>query len=89
MTRIAIALALALVAACGGSGGKRNLKTTGPRVAPKLDPVKPQARREFEAALRALRPRGAGGGGGGGAGGGGEGGGRVGGGATSCRRCRS
>lgn len=49
-----IALSLLLVA-CGGGGGKRNIKATGPRVAPKLDPVKPQARREFEAALRALR----------------------------------
>jgi tetratricopeptide (TPR) repeat protein len=47
-------VALAAAAACGGDV-KRNIQSTGPRAAPKLDPVKPQARREFEAALRALR----------------------------------
>ncbi len=49
-------LILAVLAACGsGTGSKRRIQSTGPRAAPKLDPVKPQARREFEAALRALR----------------------------------
>lgn len=53
--RVLAALALATAAACGGGTGKRRIESTGPRAAPKLDPVKPQARREFEAALRALR----------------------------------
>lgn len=51
-----VAIVLVLLAACsGGSGQKRRIQSTGPRAAPKLDPVKPQARREFEAALRAMR----------------------------------
>ncbi len=56
---LALARALALLplglSACNGGSAKRNIQGTGPRAAPKLDPVKPQARREFEAALRALR----------------------------------
>jgi Flp pilus assembly protein TadD len=53
---VAIAvLGLALAAACGGGGSKRRIQSTGPVAAPKLDPVNPKARREFEAALRALR----------------------------------
>jgi tetratricopeptide (TPR) repeat protein len=56
MRRLAtIGFVLVSLAACSGTGGKRNIQTTGPRAAPKLDPVKPQARREFEAALRAIR----------------------------------
>jgi tetratricopeptide (TPR) repeat protein len=63
MRPLALALALALLplglglglSGCSGGTGTRNVKSTGPREAPKLDPVKPQARREFEAALRALR----------------------------------
>ncbi len=53
---VAAALAAALlVAGCGGGGGTRRIQATGPREAPKLDPVKPEARREFDGALRALR----------------------------------
>lgn len=56
ITALAIAATVALgLGACGGGGTTRRIQTTGPRPAPKLDPVKPQARREFEAALRALR----------------------------------
>ncbi|MBK9031719.1 MAG: tetratricopeptide repeat protein [Myxococcales bacterium] len=49
-------IALALVAACGGSSATRRIQTTGTK-APKvvLDPVKPEARREFDGAMRALR----------------------------------
>lgn len=52
----AAALALVLVAACGGSNAAKRIQPTGPR--PKavvLDPVKPEARREFDGAMRALR----------------------------------
>ena len=56
MTRvIALLAAAALAAACGGPGTKPRITSQGPREAPKLDPVKPAAMKEFEAALRALR----------------------------------
>ncbi|MEZ4367240.1 MAG: tetratricopeptide repeat protein [Kofleriaceae bacterium] len=52
---VAVVAALALAAgACGGSV-KDRIASTGPRPAPKLEPVKPAALREFEAGLRALR----------------------------------
>ena len=50
----AVALALALVA-CGGPSVKHRIGSTGPAAAPKLDPVKPAAMKEFDAGLRALR----------------------------------
>jgi len=50
-----LALLLA-VAACANPGAQKSrIQSTGPRAAPKLDPVKPEARAQFEAALRALR----------------------------------
>ena len=50
------ALALALAAACGGPSAARRIQTTGPKATKVvLDPVKPEARREFDAAMRALR----------------------------------
>lgn len=56
LTVALLALALPALAACPGSSGqRRRIQTTGPVAAPKLDPVKPEARREFEAAMRALR----------------------------------
>ncbi len=51
----ATAAVAVMLGACGGGTATRRIQSTGPRAAPKLDPVKPQARREFEAALRALR----------------------------------
>lgn len=60
MTR-AFTLALALVcAACGGSNVASRIKSSGAAGdKPKLEPVKPEAMREFEAAMRALRLGGA------------------------------
>lgn len=52
---IAVTAALALAAGCGGGGSAGRIKSTGPVDAPKLDPVKPEAMREFDAGLRALR----------------------------------
>lgn len=49
----ALALVLAL-AACGGPAGTRTAGTGKPAT-PKLEPVKPAALREFDAALRAMR----------------------------------
>jgi tetratricopeptide (TPR) repeat protein len=49
------ALGGALLAACGGSRAVGNIKPGGRAVAAKLDPIKPAAARDFEAAMRALR----------------------------------
>lgn len=51
-----LALALVAVAACTGSRAVTRIQTGGPK-APKvvLDPVKPEARREFDGAMRAMR----------------------------------
>jgi tetratricopeptide (TPR) repeat protein len=51
---LVVGLLLALVA-CGGPGVKSRIGSKGPRETPKLDPVKPAAMKEFDAALRALR----------------------------------
>lgn len=51
-----LALALALAGCGGGAAAGRKVGSPGPTtIAPPLDPVKPAARREFEAAVRALR----------------------------------
>ncbi len=51
-----LAVALIAAAACGGPSAARRIQTTGPKAAKVvLDPVKPEARREFDAAMRALR----------------------------------
>lgn len=55
MFGLVVAGVLALTA-CGGSSANRI--TPGSREKPKLDPVNPQALKEFEAAMRALRLRG-------------------------------
>jgi len=52
--KLALAVVIAL-AACGGSGGTRTVKNTGPRPKPKLEKIKPEAMREFEAGMRAMR----------------------------------
>ena len=49
-----IALALAL-AGCGAHSGKRQVAGSGVSSREKRDPIKPTARRDFEAAMRALR----------------------------------
>ncbi len=54
-SRLAIALVAAVTLLGCGGGSARKIASTGPRATPKLEPVKPQARREFDAALRALR----------------------------------
>ncbi|MBP6628020.1 MAG: tetratricopeptide repeat protein [Kofleriaceae bacterium] len=57
-TRWVLGLALGLglaSAACGGSSGTRRLQSGMKPTAPKLDPVKPAAMREYEAAMRAMR----------------------------------
>ena len=51
----AIACTVALLIACGGGSGKRQVAGTGPHTKEKRDPIKPAARRDFEAAMRALR----------------------------------
>jgi tetratricopeptide (TPR) repeat protein len=43
------------LAACGGASGKRNVAGTGPSAKHQRDPIKPEARRDFEAAMRAIR----------------------------------
>jgi len=43
------------LAACGGGSGKRNVAGTGPSSKHQRDPIKPEARRDFEAAMRAIR----------------------------------
>ncbi|MEZ4404298.1 MAG: tetratricopeptide repeat protein [Kofleriaceae bacterium] len=53
-TRLVISAAL-VAGACGGSTATRRIQSTGPRPQVQLDPVKPEARREFDAAMRALR----------------------------------
>jgi tetratricopeptide (TPR) repeat protein len=56
MRAVLLAAALAAAAACGGPSASRRIQTSGPK--PKavvLDPVKPEARREFDGAMRALR----------------------------------
>nr|MBP6845131.1 hypothetical protein [Kofleriaceae bacterium] len=51
-----VTIALVVAAACGGPSAARRIQTTGPKVTKVvLDPVKPEARREFDAAMRALR----------------------------------
>jgi tetratricopeptide (TPR) repeat protein len=50
-----MAIVIVLIAACGGSIKNRIQSGGGKPAAPKLDPVKPQALREFEAAMRAIR----------------------------------
>lgn len=50
-----LALAVIVVAACGGGGTRKVASGSGPKPPPKLEPVKPAAMREFEAALRAMR----------------------------------
>jgi tetratricopeptide (TPR) repeat protein len=52
MKRLAI---IAALAACGGASGKRNVAGTGPSAKHQRDPIKPEARRDFEAAMRAIR----------------------------------
>ncbi|MBP6840715.1 MAG: tetratricopeptide repeat protein [Kofleriaceae bacterium] len=57
-TRWVLGLAFGLglaSAACGGSSGTRRLQSGMKPTAPKLDPVKPAAMREYEAAMRAMR----------------------------------
>ncbi len=49
------ALLLLCLAACSGSVTKKRIVSTGPGDTPKLDPVKPEAMKEFQAALRALK----------------------------------
>jgi Tfp pilus assembly protein PilF len=49
------ALAVILLSACGGGGNKRQVVGAGGRTKEHRDPVKPGARKEFEAAMRALR----------------------------------
>jgi tetratricopeptide (TPR) repeat protein len=44
-----------MLAACGGSTGKRNVAGTGPGTKQHRDAVKPAAQKEFEAAMRAIR----------------------------------
>jgi tetratricopeptide (TPR) repeat protein len=46
---------VALVAACGGGSGSRQVVGAGVRTKEKRDPIKPAARKSFDAALRALR----------------------------------
>jgi tetratricopeptide (TPR) repeat protein len=46
---------LAALTACGGASGKRNVAGTGPSAKHQRDPIKPEARRDFEAAMRAIR----------------------------------
>ena len=55
MRRLVFAMLVA-AAACGGSNATQRIQTTGPKT-PKvvLDPVKPEARREFDGAMRAMR----------------------------------
>lgn len=49
-------LALACVlAACSGTAQSKRIISVGPGDAPKLDPVKPEAMKEFQAALRAIK----------------------------------
>lgn len=57
MTLRPVVLAIALAACGGGGGGKGGGTTAGDKPAPvkKLDPIKPGAMREFDAAMRALR----------------------------------
>ncbi len=52
--RLMVGLALAL-AACGGGRTTRTVGAAGPTTSAPQDPVQPAARREFEAAVRALR----------------------------------
>jgi tetratricopeptide (TPR) repeat protein len=49
------ALLIVLIAACGGGITKRIQSGGGAKQAPKLEPVKPEAMREFDAAMRAMR----------------------------------
>jgi tetratricopeptide (TPR) repeat protein len=51
----ALALVLGMLVACGGGAGKRETLGGGVARKQKLDPIKPAARREFEAAMRAIR----------------------------------
>jgi tetratricopeptide (TPR) repeat protein len=51
---LAFALACCFSIACGGSSG-RDIKSSGPRAAPKLSKVKPAAMTQFEAGMRAIR----------------------------------
>ena len=56
--QIGLGLGLGLVVlarGCGGGAGTRTQMGTGPTRKVKLDPIKPGARREFEAAMRAIR----------------------------------
>jgi tetratricopeptide (TPR) repeat protein len=56
--RLAVVAALAVavpLAACGGGGGSRTVKSTGPRPTPKLAKVDAKALRQFDSAMRALR----------------------------------
>jgi tetratricopeptide (TPR) repeat protein len=48
-------LLIALLAGCGGSKDSRHVVGAGGRTKEKRDPVKPAARKDFEAAMRALR----------------------------------
>jgi tetratricopeptide (TPR) repeat protein len=52
MRRALLCIALA---ACGGAGGKRQVAGTGPGQKKQRDPIKAEARRDFEAAMRAIR----------------------------------
>ncbi len=53
--RALVIVALLLLAGCPSGGVGKRIVSTGPGEAPKLDPVKPEARKEFDAALRAMR----------------------------------
>jgi tetratricopeptide (TPR) repeat protein len=48
-------LVIALLAACGGSKDSRHVVGAGGRTAEKRDPIKPAARKDFDAAMRAIR----------------------------------
>jgi tetratricopeptide (TPR) repeat protein len=55
MTTMKGLVLIALLAACGGSKGQRQVVGAGGRTKEHRDPVKPAARKEFEAAMRAIR----------------------------------
>ncbi len=50
-----VALVIVLLAACGGASGTRHVAGGGVATKEKRDPIKPDARRDFENAMRAMR----------------------------------
>jgi tetratricopeptide (TPR) repeat protein len=52
---VALAALTALVAACGGGGGKPTAAPTARAATAKRDPINPKAAKEFEGAMRAMR----------------------------------